>query len=236
MVTANGVKSDFSQPLTLTVKPLTPTVTAESSLPVPEGGNVSITCRTASEKLMTAIAAFTFYDPSDVIVAANVSNKTFTLTSMTLARAGNYKCKVIYDRVSSDVSTTPLLVTVKPAQPTAQTTAVLPVEEGQSLTLSCQTSSTMPAGGVVAYSWRQPGGSVIAGAVSATYTLSDVNFAKAGGYQCQVSYNALPSDYSAVLTVTVKPATPSLSGLSAGQASSSLSLTCSSPLWTSLSW
>ncbi|PVD38482.1 hypothetical protein C0Q70_01097 [Pomacea canaliculata] len=60
----------------------------------------------------------------------------------------------------------------------------------------------MPAGGVVAYSWRQPGGSVIAGAVSATYTLSDVNFAKAGGYQCQVSYNALPSDYSAVLTVT----------------------------------
>lgn len=95
------------------VKPQTPTVTAESSLPVSEGGNVSITCRTASEKLMTASAAFTFYDPSDVIVAANVSNKTFTLTGMTLARAGNYKCKVIYDRVSSDVSTTPLLVTGK---------------------------------------------------------------------------------------------------------------------------
>ncbi|WP_247235664.1 T9SS type A sorting domain-containing protein [Telluribacter sp. SYSU D00476] len=131
-------------------------------------------------------------------IIAGATTATFTITRVAISDAGTYDV-VVGGSCNSVTSNTASLTVRQPvaiqAQPAAQ--AKCP-GEGVTFTVEAQ-------GDGLTYQWRK-GGTNIAGATSATYTISSVSNSSAGNYDVVVTGNCNTST-SAIASLTIKQAT-----------------------------
>jgi len=191
-VVSNAAGSVTSSTATLTVNAavVAPTITSQPvDQSVTVGGNVSFAV-TAS-----GTAPLSYQWRKDGVNVAGANSATLALTSVTTGQAGSYSCVVSNVAGSVTSSAANLTVNVPPSittQPSSQT-----VTEGANVSFSVVASGTAP----LSYQWRKDGVNV-AGANSATLTLSGVTLSQAGSYSCVVG-NVAGSLSSSLATLTV---------------------------------
>lgn len=126
---------------------------------------------------------------------AGANSSGYTINSATTADAGSYTVVVTNICSSATSSAATLTVNTPPAftlQPVAQTICA-----GGSFTLSATAT-----GSGVTYQWRK-GGVNIAGATSASYTVSNAALSNAGSYDVVASVSSCSSATSTAVSVTV---------------------------------
>jgi hypothetical protein len=137
------------------------------------------------------------------------TSATLSLTSVTTGQSGgSYSCVVT--NVAGSVTSSAAIFTVN-AAPIAPTITTQPVS--RSVTAGTNVSFTVAASGTapLSYQWRLNGAN-LAGATSATLTLTSVTTGQSGGsYSCLVSNVAGTATSSvAVLTVNAAPVAPTI--------------------------
>jgi hypothetical protein len=199
-VVSNSAGTATSTPATLTVNPavIAPTITTQpASQTVPAGANVSFTVAASG----TAPLSYRWRRNGANIAGA--TSATLSLTSVTTGQSGgSYSCVV--SNSAGTATSSAATLTVNPAavaptittQPTSQT-----VIAGANVSFIVAASGTVPLG----YQWRLNGAN-LAGATSATLTLTSVTTGQSGGsYSCLVS-NGAGAATSSAATLTVNPA------------------------------
>ncbi len=194
---SNSAGSITSATATLTVNPVVvaPSITTQPvSQTVTAGANVSFNVVATG----TAPLSYQWMKNSANIAGATFSN--LTLNNVATTDAGGYSVKVS-NSAGSATSTTATL-TVNPAA-TAPSITLQPVSQtvtaGANVSFSVGASGTAP----LSYQWMKNSAN-IAGATTATLTLSSVTAADAGGYSVKVS-NSAGSVTSSTATLAVNP-------------------------------
>ena len=168
-----------------------------ASQSVTSGSSVTLSVSASGESL-----SYQWYKGGSVIAGATGSiitgatSATYTIGSASESDAGAYSVVVSNSAGSVTSNAATLSVVAVPAiieQPVALTEA----EPGSSVTLSVIASGESPS-----YQWYK-GGSVIAGATSATYTIGSASEADAGAYTVVVS-NSAGSVTSNAATISVE--------------------------------
>lgn len=173
-----------------------PVITAQpASQSVNDGANVTFTAGAAG----TGPLAYQWR--KDGAAIAGATSASLTLSNVTTADTGTYTVVVTNSAGSATTTGATLTVTglITPpaiaAQPAAQTAPV-----GGSATFTVAATGTAP----LTYQWRKDG-TALAGATSATLTLSNLTAANAGAYSVVVT-NASGSVTSNAAALTVTPA------------------------------
>lgn len=124
----------------------------------------------------------------DITLAENATarSSTLNLPGVTPAIEGNYRCRVMNPCGSANSNSAALIVRTAPILVSSPQARTAPLGG------STQFSVTVTAFGPPAYQWRRNGvnlvnGPGIAGATSATLTLSNLSLGSAGDYDCRVT-------------------------------------------------
>ena len=199
-VVSNSAGTATSSAATLTVNPaaVAPTITTPpTSQTVTAGANVSFTV------VASGTAPLGYQWRLNGANLAGATSATLTLTSVTTGQSGgSYSCVVSNSAGTATSSAATLTVNPAIIAPTITTPPA-----NQSVTAGANVSFTVTASGSapLAYQWRLNGAN-IAGATSATLTLSAVTIGQSGGsYSCVVT-NAAGSATSSAATLTVTAA------------------------------
>lgn len=179
--------------LTVNPAPAAPSITTQPvSQTVTAGASVSFSVTA------TGTAPLSYQWQKNGVALTGATSATLSLSSVTTADAGSYAVVVRNAAGSVTSAAATLTVNVAPvapsitAQPVSQT-----VTAGASVSFSVTASGTAP----LSYQW-QKNGIALAGATSATLTLSGVTTASAGSYTVVVR-NAAGSVTSGAATLTV---------------------------------
>jgi invasion protein IalB len=170
------------------IQPASQTVTA--------GNNVTISV------VAYGTAPLSYQWRKDGVNIAGATASSLVLNAVTSANAGNYT--VVISNSAGSITSAAATLTVNPAvvapsitqQPVSQTVAA-----GNNVTFNVTATGTAP----LSYQWRKDGVN-LAGATSASLTLSAVTSANAGSYTVVIS-NTAGSITSAAATLTVTSAT-----------------------------
>jgi len=137
---------------------------------------------------------YQWYNESGAIPGA--TSATYSITSVTMADAGNY-----YVVVSNSEGSTMSLWALLAVNPRAPSIAIQPVsqniDEGSAVTFSVSASGTAP----LLYQWRLNGVNIV-GAGDTSYTIDPVGLADSGEYSVVVT-NSVSSETSDAATLTV---------------------------------
>ena len=201
VLVGNSAGSVTSAAATLTVNPapVAPVITVN-----PAGQTVTAGATVTFSVTATGTAPLSYQWQKNSVAIAGATSATLTLSSVTTADAGTYA--VVVANVAGSAASAYAILTVNPApvapsitsQPASQT-----VTAGGNVSFSVVATGTAP----LSYQWRLNGVN-IAGATSATLTLSAVTSANTGSYTVLVR-NSAGSAASVAATLTVNPA-PSL--------------------------
>lgn len=182
------------------------TITNSSSTPAisqqPQNRTVIAGQTTNFAVTATGTAPLNYFWRKGAAVVRTGTNATFALTNIQAADAGTYS--VIVSNASGTVtSSNATLTVVTPVEITAHPTNVI-ITAGANVTLGATAAGTAPA-----YQWRF-NSNAIAGATSATLTLTNVTPARSGYYSVAVSNAAnRVTSTDARLLVTTPPGTNS---------------------------
>lgn len=207
VVVTNSVGSVTSAVATLTTfAPIAPSITTPpQSQSATLGGSVTFSVAAGG----TAPLSYRWQKNGADVAGATASN--YTLTSLQASDAADYRVVVtnLAGSATSDVATLTLVAPQPPtiaAQPQSQT-----VNDGGSVTFSVTASGTAP----FSYQWKKDDAD-LAGATSATLSLTGVTLASAGSYTVVVT-NAGGSATSAAATLTVQAIAPTIATQPAAQ-------------------
>lgn len=200
---SNSAGAVTSNPAMLTVNAVAvaPTITTQpQSQTVNEGANVTFTV------VATGTAPLSYQWSKGSTAIAGATSSTLTLNAVTLASAGSYTVRV--SNSAGAVTSNPAMLTVNAVavaptittQPQSQT-----VNAGANVTFMVVATGTAP----LSYQWAK-GGADIAGATSASFTITGVTIANAGTYTVRVS-NSAGNVTSNPAILTVNPVGPTLS-------------------------
>ncbi|XP_070181334.1 serine-rich adhesin for platelets-like [Littorina saxatilis] len=213
--------SAVSTTFTPSVKAQTPTVSGTSSLT--DGDTTTLTCSSASSPLSGA--SYEWY--ADEIAVNGASSSTYTTPVVSMSDNGKvYTCKVVFNAVTSDISSTSVTLTVVPQTPSITSSPSGDVTDASSFTLTCVTASTGLS--TETYVWNIGGTDQSSQSSNTLTQTADINNVQA--YSCKVSGDG-GTDYSAVSTTftpSVKAQTPTVSGTSSLTDGDTTTLTCSS--------
>ena len=130
---------------------------------------------------------------------AGATNSSYTIASVQESDEGSYDC-VVASSAGAVASNAATLTVDDPPVITAQPQSLVK-DPGESATFAVAATGT----GTLAYQWRK-GGSSIAGAVSASYTIVSVQESDEGSYDCVVSQTGVAvASNAATLTVNEPP-------------------------------
>ena len=172
---------------TITTQPVTQTVN--------QGVNVTL-----SVVATTGGGTLAYQWSKGGVVIAGATSASYTLTAVTSASAGSYTVAVS-NAAGSVTSSAAVLTVITPPTITTQP-ATQTANQGANVTLSVVATT---GGGTLAYQWSK-GGVAIAGATSASLTLTGVTSADAASYTVAVSNSAgSVTSSAAVLTIISVP-------------------------------
>ena len=185
------------------VSNIAPSITTQpTSQSVTAGSPVSFTVGASGSP------APTYQWQKDSVAIAGATSATYTIASTVAGDAGGYTAVATNSAGNATSSSATLTVNPAPIAPTVTT-------QPQSSTVAVGTAasfSVVASGtGPLSYQWKK-GGSAIAGATSATYSIASSQSGDAGNYSVAVS-NVAGSVNSSAATLTVNPAlqSPSIS-------------------------
>ena len=197
---SNSAGTATSSAATLTVNPaiFAPTITTQpANQSVTAGANASFSI------VASGTAPLSYQWRLNGVNIAGATSATLSLTSITIGQSGgSYTCVVSNIAGTTTSSAAVLTVTAAAVAPTIATQPVnQTVTAGANASFSVGASGTAP----LSYQWRLNGAN-LAGATSATLTLTSVTTNQSGGsYSCVVS-NVAGSATSSAATLTVNPA------------------------------
>ena len=184
--------------------PLAPSITMPpQSQTVTEGQNVTFSVTATG----TAPLSYQWYKDGSIISGATSSS--YSISNVQTTNAGTYTVTVsngtLPNAKSSGAVLTVNAVSVAPSITTPPQSKTVTV--GQSVTFSVTATGTAP----LSYQWYKDG-SIISGATSSSYSISNVQSANAGTYTVTISNGTLPNATSsgAVLTVSAASMAPSI--------------------------
>ena len=177
-----------SATVTLTATPIKPAITVQpsSAVTVNQGSSATLSV-TATGTAPT----YQWYLGSTAITGATLP--TYTITSATSVSAGSYSC-VVSNSLGSVTSTAEVVSVIITPTVTSNPTSQL-VRSGAPVTFTVSATGTSPT-----YQWNF-NGTAIAGATSASYTLT-ASSGNAGSYTCTIT-NAAGSVTTSAATLTL---------------------------------
>ncbi|XP_070181311.1 serine-rich adhesin for platelets-like [Littorina saxatilis] len=195
--------SAVSTTFTPSVKPQTPIINGTASLM--DGESTNLTCSSASSPMVNA--TYEWY--ADGIAVSGASSSTYTTPAVSMSDDGKvYTCKVVFNAVTSDISSTSVTLTIVPQTPTISNSASGKVEDTTNFNLTCVTASTGLS--TETYVWNIDGADQSSQSSSTLTQTADINNVLA--CSCKVSGDG-GTDYSAdssTFTPSVTPQTPIL--------------------------
>jgi hypothetical protein len=192
-----GTASSSAAVLTVNAAPVAPTITAQpGSQTVTAGNNASFTIS------VSGTAPLSYQWRLNGANIAGATSATLTLTAVTTGQSGaSYSCFVSNVAGTATSSAAVLTVNAAAVAPTITTQpASRTVTAGTNVSFTVAATGTAP----FSYQWRFNGAN-IAGATSATLTLTSVTTSQSGSYSCVVT-NAGGSATSAGAVLTVNAA------------------------------
>ncbi|XP_075763460.1 B-cell receptor CD22-like isoform X1 [Pelodiscus sinensis] len=186
----NGIGQSPSPPITITVQWVH--VTAAPGTHLREGDSVTLRCNHSSS--LTAPPSYAWYRGSQSL---NGSQQELVLENITAEQAGEYRCQVTNGIGQSPSQSPPITITVQWVRVTAAPGTRL--REGESVTLRCNHSSSLPA--PTSYAWYR--GSQSLNGSQQELVLENITAEQAGEYRCQVA-NGIGQSPSPPITITVQ--------------------------------
>ncbi len=197
----NTCGSDSTNQSILTVNEKPRVTSQSSSQTICENQSISLGITASGTGPLT----YQWYKDASPISGA--TNNIYTIGSVSVSDAATYICKVSNGCVSTPVSSTGIILTVKTAPSITAQTGTIDICSGSSAPFSV----TANGSATLTYQWYDADGS-ISSATNNSYTISSATVTDAGNYYCEVSNscgtatsNIIPLTVNSQPTITSQP-------------------------------